>query len=275
MATPRPDAQADRRAGFHRLALALLCCLVALASIGAAFWLVVDRTVDLEMDTHPPVRVVAAIPFALSELYFHHPKRYTALVSVQERFFGALPDRAVGAREYNRAIRRVADITAEQLGTEYILVGPDDKGIIDLTRWGFQVFGYEVESVTTMYYTLMLASCLLFVLAFWRSPSALLLIAAFLTMLYLAMPSVRYNAQLTSLLTLRVMPVLSMMACLHVVLFMVGSLSRRPAGWQFGVMTLQVALITFVIHVRTPNVWQVATILAGAAAVLLAAAGAN
>ena len=45
-------------------------------------------------------------------------------------------------------------------------------------------------------------SCVLYVAAFWRSPSALLLLAAFLGMFYLVMPMIMHNGQLRSVLAL-------------------------------------------------------------------------
>jgi hypothetical protein len=249
----------------------LLATLLAIALVVAAFGMTVARTVVLEMDTHPPRWVIDAIPAALSELYFKHPHRYTVLTSVRERFYDRLPGRDASAREIDTAIRRVSEIRPGRAGGPYTLLGPDDKGIVDLVRISFQLFGLRAESVTMLYFVILLASCLVYVVAFWRSTSRLMLLAAFLVMLYLALPMVTYNAQLRSILALRAMPVLSMVACLHCLLFMAGSLRERPSVCQIGLVAIQVALIAFTMHLRTTTFWQILTIIGFGVVVLIVA----
>jgi hypothetical protein len=249
----------------------LLASLFAIALIVAAFGITVTRAVALEIHTHPPRWVVEAIPAALSELYFKHPHRYTVLTSVRERFYSRMPERNATARDINTAVRRVGEIRPGRAGGPYTLLGPDDKGIVDLIRISFQLLGTRVESVTYIYFLILLASCLVYVVAFWRSATRLLLLAAFLVMLYLTLPMVTYNAQLTSILALRTMPVLSMVACLHCLLFMAGSLRERPRVFQIVLVALQVALIVFTMHLRTTTLWQIITIVGFGAVVLIVA----
>jgi hypothetical protein len=125
----------------------------------------------------------------------------------------------------------------------------------------FQLFGYRTESVTALYYAIMLVSIALYVVAYWRSPSRLLLVAAFLGMLYLTLPMVAYNPQLKSVLALRVLPALSMVACLHCLLFMGGSLRNRVSVLQIVLVAVQVSLIAFAMHLRTTALWQIITIV--------------
>ena len=249
----------------------LLTSLFAIALVVAAFGITVTRAVALEIHTHPPRWVIEAIPAALSELYFRHPHRYTILTSVRERFYSRMPERNATAREINTAIRRVGEIRPGRAGGPYTLLGPDDKGIVDLIRISFQLFGFRAESVTAIYFVILLASCLVYVVAFWRSTSRLLLLAAFLAMLYLTLPMVTYNAQLTSILALRAMPVLSMVACLHCLLFMAGSLKERPGAFQIVLVAAQVALLAFTMHLRTTTLWQIITIVGFGVVVLLVA----
>jgi hypothetical protein len=262
----RPDGQRSSSGVGARLP-----SVFAIALIVVAFGMTVARTVALEIHTHPPRWVVEAIPAALSELYFNHPHRYTVLTSVRERFYDRLPDRNPTASQINAAIRRVGEIKPGRAGGPYVLLGPDDKGIVDLVRISFQMFGLRAESVTTIYFVILLISCLVYVVAFWRSTSRLLLLAGFLGMLYLTLPMVTYNAQLTSMLALRAMPVLSMVACLHCLLFMAGSLRERPGALQIFFVAMQVTLIGFTMHLRMTTLWQIITIVGFGVVVLLVA----
>src|SRR3990170_1107850 len=79
----------------------LLPSIVAVVLIGVAFCLTSARVFALEMESNPPVWVIDAVPAALSELYFGHPKRYTILTTVRERYFDSLPDRNVNAKAIN------------------------------------------------------------------------------------------------------------------------------------------------------------------------------
>jgi hypothetical protein len=238
-----------------------LASLVGLALIVAAFAMLVSRAVTLDFFNRQPVWVADAIPAAVSELYYGHDKRYTALESVRRRFFARVDREVATARTVNAALRRLEETAEPSRGEPYVLLGPDDKGIVDLIEGGFLLFGLRAESITAFYFALLALSCLLYVGAFWRSPAALLLLAAFLGMFYLVEPMIMHNGQLRSILALRVLPILSMVACLHCLLFMAASVHARVQAWQVVLVALQVMLIAFTIHLRSTTLWQVATIL--------------
>lgn len=238
----------------------------------AAFGMTATRAVELELPTRVPFWVVDAIPPAISELYYGHRLRYTALESVQRRFFSRVDRDNPTARTVNAAMQRLRETSNEDPGPAYLLMGPDDKGIVDLVELGFRLFGPRLESVITMYFALLALSCLLYVVAFWRSPSALLLLAASLAMLYLVMPMVAFNPQLKSLLALRALPILAMVACLHCLLFMASSLHQPVNRLGVGLVALQALLIAFTMHLRSTTIWEVATIVGFGAVVLAVAA---
>jgi hypothetical protein len=264
---------------------AALTSLLGLVLVTAAFAMTAARAEELELNTRVPIWVVDAIPPALSELYYGHRKRYTSLESVQRRFYDQVPrENSATAQEVNSTLRHLEETSDEDPGPAYVLMGSDDKGIVDLVEGGFVLFGLRLESVITFYFALLLASCVVYVAAYWRSPSALLLLAAFLCMVYLIMPSVAYNPQLRSLLALRTLPILSMVACLHGLLFMAtaamrvqegeGRVGVRQAvgGWrQISLVTAQALLLAFTIHLRSTTLWEVA-IIVGFGGVLLAVA---
>ena len=268
----------------RRRLIALLPGLLAVALVAAAFGIAAGRSLALEAQTRPPKWVVEAFPAAISELYYGHTKRYTILTTVRDRYYDALPGPTrmpsgtevrltmmPAAKDINLALRKAREINPSRVGTGYVLMGPDDKGIVDLIELSFLTFGYAAENVTTMYFVLLAASCLLYAAAFWRSPSRLLLVAAFLAMLYLAMPMVLYHGQLGSLLALRALPALAMVATLHCLVFLVGSLRERVSAWQIALAALQVCLVTFTVHLRASALWEVITIVGFGLAVLIAA----
>jgi hypothetical protein len=248
---------------------ARLASLLSVLLVVAAFGMVVTRAVALDFHNRQPFWVVDAIPAVLSELYYGHEKRYTALESVHRRFFARVDREVATARTINAALRRLEETAEDSSGEPYRLLGPDDKGIVDLIAGSFLLFGLRTESIVTLYFALLLLSCALYVVAFWRSPSALLLLAAFLGMFYLVMPMIMHNGQLRSILALRVLPILSMVACLHCLLFMATSLHARVGAVQIVLVALQVLLITFTIHLRSTTLWQVVTIVGFGVVVLV------
>ena len=270
---PDPSASPDRGTGRRRkLLTVLLPSLLAVALVGAAFGLVATRVMALGMQNYPPIWVLNAIPSAISKLTYGHTQRYTSLTTVRDRFVESLPpERNIWAKSIDLSIRKAREIAPSRVGTEYVLLGPDDKGIVDLIELSFATLGYSVEHVTEMYLIVLGASCLLFAVAFWRSPSHLFLVAAFLAMLYLMLPMVAYNGQLRSVLALRALPVLAMVATLHCLLFMAASLRERVRPWQIVLVAMQVALMTFAIHLRATSIWQTIAVVGFGIAVLLAA----
>jgi hypothetical protein len=239
----------------------LLAALLGVLLVLAAFGLAATRAVELDFHNRVPFWVLDAIPPAISELYYGNQKRYTSFESVQRRFFNRVDRESSTARTVNAAMRRLEETNNEDPGTAILLMGPDDKGIVDLTELSFRLFGLRLESVITLYFAILLASCLLYILAFRRSPSALLLLASFLAMLYLIMPMVAFNPQLRSLLALRAFPILAMVACLHCLLFMASSLRERVIVLQIVLVAAQALLIAFCIHLRSTTIWEVATIV--------------
>jgi hypothetical protein len=148
----------------------------------------------------------------------------------------------------------------------YRLLGPDDKGIVDFVSLALRVFGLHVEGVFWLYVVVLGVSCGLFALAYLRRPAQLALLTCFLTMLFLIVPMLAFNRQVDSLLALRVFPVLSMVACLHALVFV-----ARPSAsrWQIGLLVAQVTLIILVEHIRSTAAWQIVALAAATLAVVV------
>jgi hypothetical protein len=223
----------------------------------------VIRAHTLGMDGSPPMWVVNAIPPALSDLAFGNRGGYTSLKAVNDVFYASVPmsDRIDGAA-VDRAILAVMALNPAAISSQAELLSKDDKGIVDLVKMSFRLFGYKAASPLYLYFVLLFLSALVFALTF-NTPFFHTILASFLVAHFLFLPTVFYQSQLQSVLALRFLPVLSMIACLHCILF-----ATRPMFTVLELMALafQVGLLIFVIHMRSTTMWQV--IVVGAVTLL-------
>ena len=242
----------------QRNVLAGVCLILVLL----AFAFSLGTALRLKMHSEPPYWVYAAVPPALSNVEYGH-ERYKTLNFVHDIYFGQLTSNY--ARDINRI---VADILAKhpvaQDRADRIL-SSDDKGIVVLTEWSFRIFGYKVEGVLYMYYIILGLSAALFAYSYRINPHALLLLASFLLLHRMILPMIKYDAQLGGITALRCMPVLAMIACMHSILFLFES---RVGGKKIVALILQIALIVFVMHIRSTTMWELA-LVAGVSVVVL------
>lgn len=225
----------------------------------------VVRIRGLGMDAAPPFWVVQAIPAAVSQVAYQHPLRYTALRAVEQQFTSRLPPGTRSADAIDAVTRDVASLPRDVVGTDYVLLGPDDKGIVDLVAAAFHLFGYQVRGVMWLYLIIQAGSVLLLCIAARRRPTVLALVVFVLVGQYLILPMVRFNGQLDSLLALRALPELGLIACLHSLLFAVRPSTNRV---DVAALAIQVALMVFVVHLRSTAQWEL--LLAGGVAFLAA-----
>jgi hypothetical protein len=213
----------------------------------------VIRAHTLGMDRNPGKWVFFAIPPALSDLVFGNRGGYTSLKAVNDVFYAAVQEDPITGDKIDRAIRAVMALNPVAVSSQTVLAIGDDKGIIDLVKISFRLFGYNKASPFYLYFVLLFLSALIFALTF-NAPFFHTVLASFLVAHYLLLPTVFYHTQLQSVLALRFLPVLSMIACLHCMLF-----ATRPTFSVLGLtaLALQVGLLIFVIHMRSVTMWQV------------------
>jgi len=237
-----------------RLFLPTLAGLLVLAALLAAN---VRRAHVIGMTEHPPIWVVDATPAALSDLAFGNRDGYTSLKAVSDVFYASLRDNDTtifrNSGMVNRAIGEVLKLDPRTVSRETVLLGGDDKGIVDFIKIAYRLFGYSDEKVILLYFTLLSASILLFVLSFRATILPLAISGAFLVAHYLILPTVYYHMQLQSVLALRFLPVLPLMACLHCLFF-----TQRPTlTWPaLAALAAQVALLVFGVHLRSVTTWE-------------------
>jgi hypothetical protein len=246
-----------------------LACAFGVLTIVLAFCMVWNRTVQCGMIHFPAVWAADAIPPALSEIYFGHHVRYTSLEGVSSFYEQQLQGKARDSEHINPIIEELVRRakSGRPIDRRYRLLGGDDKGIVDFVKFSFRVFGPRVEGLTYTYFLFLAASLFLYVAAYSRSPACLILVTALLASECLIIPAIAYHQQLGSLLALRAFPLLSLVATLHCVLYCssTGGFALR----KLALCTPQLALVVFVIHVRSTAMWQLMTIFVLAALKLM------
>src|SRR4051812_25507627 len=191
----------------------LLVVLITLA-------LNIYRAKQLDVFENAPVwGVLHSVPAALSNIFVKSIPRYTYSTEIFNAYFvtpWVLPE---SPSAINAAISRISEFDYSKIYGSYLLLGNDDKGIVDLVEISFRLFGLKVESVTIAYYLLLSLSTFLFVFQYWQRPLAMATVACVLFSMYLFLPFIVFNVQLVSPLAMRCMPMLSIIASLHCLLW--------------------------------------------------------
>ena len=199
---------------------------------------------------------IGGIIAELSSRHFSNPRDFTALTDVHNTFVAALKDTGVGS--VNSAITNTLKLPRENISTSTMTLGADDKGVVDWVLLSFTLFGENAESLLKMYFLLLGASCALFALTYWRSAAMILVAIVFLLAHMVQIPITHVNPELQSVLALRFMPVMSMLACLHLVMApFQRSLRCLPLACMLG----QAMVISLVFHVRSSTFWQFGLII--------------
>jgi hypothetical protein len=196
---------------------------------------------------------IAAVPAALSVTRFHHTANYTALRQVTDAFFGA-----AGRSTVNAGIAHALALDDKTFTREYVLPGLDDKGIVDYVRLSFLLFGYNSEGFTYLYFAIIIASSITFLLRFNKDPGAVLLLVAFLSALLVITPGIPLNEQVVSPISTRAFPIVGILACAHLVLT---TLYRGPPVRDIAFVLIQAAIVIFAVHVRASAVWEIIAVL--------------
>lgn len=236
---------------------------VCVALVAAMFFLSLAAAVRLKMHADASYWVYSAVPPALSRVAYGHDRHYMSLNFVHDEFNGLF--KSSESSHVNEVIARVlAKYPVAPDQSDRVLSG-DDKGIVLMTEIAFRLFGYKVQGVLYLYYIILGLAAACFAYSYRRNPFALLLLAAFLLLHSMILPMIKYDRQLTSVTALRCMPVLAMISCMHCVLFFFES---KVDFRRLFAVVVQVAIIVFVIHVRSTAIWEL-TLVAGTGLVVI------
>jgi hypothetical protein len=246
--------------GLLRKTITRVCLVLVLLT----FAISLGTALRLKMHTEPPYWVFAAVPPALSKVEYGS-ERYKSLNFVHDIYFSEV--KSTYAKDIANIIAEI--LTRHPVATDRsdrIINQADDKGIVVLTEIAFRLFGYKVEGVLYLYYIILGASVALFTYAYRKNPYALLLLAAFLLLHRMILPMIKYDGQLGSITALRCMPVLAMIACMHCILYFFESRVDRK---KIAALILQIAIMVFVLHIRSTAMWELALVFGISAIALL------
>jgi hypothetical protein len=244
-----------RWARHHATALALA------AATGALVWLlyVTDRRLGLHESANTRYRF-HAIPVAVSVLYHHRPHDYTAHRGLAMRFHDS-------GRNLDEQIRGTVDPAFPVGDGTYYWVA-DDRGLADFVCGAFHLFGPRVSSLSNLWFLILSISLLLYTIAFWRVPAALIVPPLFL-LGWLGIASIApeslpfpnamgYWGEAIALYESRMFDGLALVAVLHLAI-LAGSGGRvSRLAWLAAVP--QVAILLFLYHARSSLGWQYAAL---------------
>lgn len=240
--------------------LTYLCLSMAVI----AFLLSLTAALRLKMHTEVPYWIAGAVPPALSKVAYGHNRNYMSLNFVHDSFNQQL--KGFQASDINKVMANILAEHPVAVDRSDRVLSSDDKGIVTLTEISFRLFGYKIEGVFYMYYIILGLSAALFAWAYRRNPYALLLLAAFLLIHRMILPMIKYDGQLGGITALRCIPVLAMIAFMHCLMFL---FETKTSIWRLVAVALQVAIIVFVIHVRSTTMWELTLVVGGCAVALL------
>ena len=262
----------DRLQGFGCIALLLL--------IGCTLYLDLFHGLSLGQDRvgyHPIYRFRQSLAVAISR--FHDPPagRYLAYKSVSNvltengfAMFGDEPGQQLGAPGWeallndgprlDRIIQLAIDVPIDaSLPPE--IIQANELGLADYIYFSFRLFGDKISSQYYFFYLIVAASCLVYVLQFRKSPFLLFLLVIFLGELYfLENYAHSYGVALKTVSNSRLFSGLSLLPALHILLVLWQR--QPPRAFTVTAVTMQSAIVAFLLSCRTEVAWQVAMIAA-------------
>ena len=220
---------------------------------------------SLGMNRILPVWAINSVPVAISNLEFNHPSDYTALARVNEAFFSYL-----GAQGYSdaglkfhstdgvdAAIKFARSMSNTEDG-QSVYVSSDDKGIMDLVKLAFYLFEYSSEHITYLYWFILSISSILFALRYAHQPGIMLTIYAVLMAHYAVLPVISVNPQIMSVLGIRFLSVLGVVATLHLMFDILTA--RYLSAIRVLLAGGQVLILVLACHLRVNAYWEVGAV---------------
>ena len=222
------------------------------------FCLLFSRGLELHLGKSITDRIrFHAIPVALAVLYHHHPHDYTGLVALTMQFQGPTDD-----------VQNLINVAKQQnIGSDtktYFWVA-DDKGFADFIIAAFALFGPHLMSMYFMWFLILLASSVLYLVSYGRKNWALGFLCFIYLGLYLAisvLPLVSANlingrlVNDVSIYETRYLDVLAILPVFHMLLL---ACSRRPLNLlKDGLPFIgQLFIFLMLYHARSSLGWEI------------------
>ena len=238
--------------GWRRYAPNLLLVVLALALVGLSFE--TGRKAGMaDGRIEPSLRYrIYAVPIILSQIYYGRPYDYTAYKKVANPFMAATPP----IDDLIAASKSIPSVDSE--GLFFILA--DDKGSVDFARIAFKLYGFKASSLYPLYFTIVLASCLLYAICYFTDAPRLALLVLLCLAFYATMPGFLAFPPGINVLDVHSFGMLSLIAFVHVLVAATDPHSTRPR--QLLTTLGQALIMVFVYHSRASTITQALTVVA-------------
>ena len=201
-----------------------------------------------------PGWTVDAIPAVLSQLHWGHAADDSQLSAVNDVFRGAL--RGFGCASIDQAITSVLQLPAG-ISREISLLGTDDKGIVDFVRLSFLIFGWRASSIPMFYFLIVAISATAYWVTFRRDSAAIAIGALLIACHSAILPYAAEYPQLSGFLALRFMPLMGLLAGLHLVL---ASFRGHRSHSDLAALVVQSLIVALTVQIRFSAIWILLTI---------------
>lgn len=222
----------------------------------AATWIHSTRLIGIRL--HPtdgelsPRYTYYAIPIALSELVYNHDHDYTGYSSVSEVFWGTSEACKKPLKQLLAEATTLDEATVRS--SPSWIIPADDKGLVDLTWLAFRLFGVQLKSLNSMFFLLLFAGSVPFVLDSFQRLERLALLVFLMASVYSATFLVHVTDQFRTVFEPRFLDVLSLIPTLH--LTMIIADRRRATPGILALASVNIFLMLFIYHARATVAWQ-------------------
>jgi hypothetical protein len=163
----------------------------------------------------------------------------------------------------NELMKDASEVAIDPTLPPVILQG-NELGLIDYTYWAFKLYGISINALVLFYFTLLLASVVLFFVTFRRSRFCLLLLMLYLAAHYFALDYAQTRVIIV-IQNSRFFPVLALLPALYLLLLVVTR--ARPTPALVAMAAVETFILMFMVFCRTQTYWEILAIVLAAVVV--------
>jgi len=134
-----------------------------------------------------------------------------------------------------------------------------EVGLATYTRLSFLLFGFNLSSLSLMYFAICTLSLVLFTVGHWRNEPAMLVLAAFMVAYYTLISSPLIDFNQLDVKDPRFLSTLAAIPALHILVYWLGW-NRVLNRMDHATLVAQCLLVALVLHVRGSALWVVAAL---------------
>jgi hypothetical protein len=262
--------RAGPQGGVAAAFLAALTAVFAAVIIFMLFSSGIRRGMDHVMTFTNPQNEQTAIAIAISEAVYGLDS-YVGYASVRDELAKVINRGTDGAGDpkvlpnlANRDLINEAIAKATTLGEQpegfvadrsLITMVYDDVGFVDYSKIAFALFGYRIEALYYLFFTVLSLSAAIFLVQYWKSPTAQAVLLCSLLAFYLELDTEIFNAYMPTFWGLRHCSTLALVPMWHLMLLLVQRVRLSPQAIVLSV--IQIAILVLAIKTRGSTAWMV------------------